>query len=67
VSNETFDDLDASRLRLFEFPYVGLGLVPIHNSHFCIIHPGKSEFLSINIPITVKFNTIGEIYLDFSS
>jgi hypothetical protein len=40
---------EAFTIYLFKIPYVGLWLVPIHNSHFCIIHLGKSEFLSIPI------------------
>ncbi len=46
-----FRYLDVRRLRLLEIPYVGLWLVPIHNSHFCIIHLGKSQFLSIQFKV----------------
>jgi hypothetical protein len=42
-----FRYLDFRRLCLFEFPYVGLWLNPLHNSHFFIIYWVKSWFSSI--------------------
>jgi hypothetical protein len=38
--------LDANRPRLFEFPYVGLHLIPIRNSLFSFNPLPKSEFFS---------------------
>jgi hypothetical protein len=60
-----FRYLDVRRLRLFEFPYVELRLNPIHNPHFCIIHSGKSEFLSIqyflvqSLPLLLNYSYAG--------
>jgi hypothetical protein len=62
-------------------PFVGLALIPIHNSHFCKIRFKKSEFLSMkltaytprcqSIPVKaksllVKLNQLGKVRLVIS-